>query len=276
MKRNLHTIRLTRIRSAALVAATTVALAGSGCSSRRPLAEWRGTVERYLDAGGGDPAALRALPGLKAQRAAQPARIDIGVLDVPGPIGRARDVQGVLVGTTTWHGRTWYVFLVGTTERSGGLPRRIMDMRIIAFRDEPAGPVWVTGDNARAAIRRYLAMRRSQSEHPAFPGRADAFTLASRGTFVIVTERASGAEWTLDWTEERQRQGDHDVEETEAVSPPSARLPAAGDDVALGGEFLEPHRPVGVDLRRADADFRAEPELEAVVEARARVGQHAG
>ncbi len=41
----------------------------------------------------------------------------------------------------------------------------------------------------------------------------------------------------------------------------SAYLLVAVYDVFDGGEFLQAHRPAGVELLRADAEFRAEPEL---------------
>src|SRR5690606_33627196 len=60
--------------------------------------------------------------------------------------------------------------------------------------------------------------------------------------------------------------------------PCPGRLP----DLALavyhplqGGEAAQPHRPVGVELRRADADLGPEPELAAVVEAARRVDHDA-
>src|SRR5690606_12798144 len=51
-------------------------------------------------------------------------------------------------------------------------------------------------------------------------------------------------------------------------------LAAAVHDVLVGDQGLEAHRPAGVELLGADADLGAEPELEAVVEARGGVHEH--
>ena len=54
----------------------------------------------------------------------------------------------------------------------------------------------------------------------------------------------------------------------------SAHLPVALDDVLLRGELLQAHGAEGVQPRGGDADFSAQPQLAAVVEARRRVHHH--
>lgn len=55
-----------------------------------------------------------------------------------------------------------------------------------------------------------------------------------------------------------------------------ARLAVADGDPALGCQLFEAHGAVGVDLAGGDADFGAEAELEAVVEAGGGVHEDAG
>ena len=45
-------------------------------------------------------------------------------------------------------------------------------------------------------------------------------------------------------------------------------MPVAAHNVVLRGQFLQPHRAVGVDLRGADADLSTQAQLETVVEPR--------
>src|SRR5689334_1226094 len=53
-------------------------------------------------------------------------------------------------------------------------------------------------------------------------------------------------------------------------------MTGAGDDPLVGGEVVRAHRPAGVELVGADADFGAQAVLAAVGEARARVDHDAG
>src|ERR1051325_7368907 len=61
---------------------------------------------------------------------------------------------------------------------------------------------------------------------------------------------------------------------------PATILPAdlsiAIDNILVAAQFLQPARPAGVELVRADADFGAEAKLITVVEARAGVDHYCG
>jgi hypothetical protein len=58
------------------------------------------------------------------------------------------------------------------------------------------------------------------------------------------------------------------------VLPP--HLSRSVDHVFVGAEFAQPHGAARVQPVGADADFRAESELEAVVEPRAGIPKHGG
>src|SRR5688572_24432985 len=60
-----------------------------------------------------------------------------------------------------------------------------------------------------------------------------------------------------------------------AMSSSTPDLPLAHDDPLLGGQAVEPHGTVGVELRGRNPDLRAQAELAAVVEACRSVDEHA-
>jgi hypothetical protein len=180
--------------------ASCVGAAAAGCAERHALDVWRETVERYVAVeGAGDPAVVRKLRLAQSTRAPRPARVVIGALDVPGPLGSKRDARGVLAGVVRADGRTWYVFLVGITEFVRSRPRGLEEVRTVAFSVRDGALIWRTGPHDGSAERRYVRAHRGDADEAmAFPEVTDALDIDVVQSRVTIMERASGAAWEVD------------------------------------------------------------------------------
>jgi hypothetical protein len=179
-----------------------------GCAVRPPLLAWQARVSDYIrGAGCGDANVLVGLPQLRCRGAERPARITIGVDNLPAGLGATRDVQGLLLGYRRLGDAPCYIFIVGVLRigTPGGGPadpaRDIEDVRLVALRPAGEGLVWERGEPDGAALARYRAGRTKARmlDSPAdlFPGAGDLFQLRVEGRVITVTERRSGATWRL-------------------------------------------------------------------------------
>lgn len=165
----------------------------------RLISVWEERLCRYIEReGDGDPAVLPELRSLHSPDVLRPARITFGVLDVEAdpPEGDSWDVQGVLVGRQTSGADSRYVFLVGIVARSGYLPLKIQDIRLVGLLPQQGRLSWETGAADPAAVQRYRETFRGAAP-TRFPGDDDSFSLNVTGDRVSVHEIRSGADWSL-------------------------------------------------------------------------------
>lgn len=176
-----------------------------GCAAGAPLERWRADAETYMAAHAADANWLRDYARRSSSPDERPALLRFSTLGVSAGIGQTRDVLGVLVGFPRVGGEPWYVFLVASVKVQGGYPERadrIVAIQPVALRAGGVEAAWVVGADDPDATGRYvqaqLGAPEHESAHMLFPGRADVFLLEVAGTAVIVTERGSGARWTLE------------------------------------------------------------------------------
>lgn len=183
-----------------------LAAAAAGCANQPPLERWRMDAEEYIAAHASDANLLRDYARLSSSPDDRPALLRFSTLHVPAGIGRKHDVLGVLVGFPRVGASHWYVFLVATARvpSSAAFPETaeaIVDIRLIGLRLRGDESDWRVGESDPVVTRRYLNARAAtaadDSAHMLFPGRTDVFTLDVSGPTVVVTERHSGARWTL-------------------------------------------------------------------------------
>jgi hypothetical protein len=183
-----------------------VAPGGAGCASPEPVDHWVRDAEAYIGRHAVDANLLRGYAAATSSPDSRPALLRLATLDVVTGLGLTHDVAGVLVGFPAVEGRRWYVFMVATIRVTGntGLAETaaaIVDVRPVALRVEGGRFVWQRGAADDAATERYVRARvtapAEQTAHRLFPGRADVFALTVDGSVVSVTERGSGARWTL-------------------------------------------------------------------------------
>lgn len=167
-------------------------LALGGCTTSRPVELWQERVTQYVaDEGNGDITSLRNTePG-----AARP---------VFGVTSGSVEVQGLLLGCSTMDQQRWWTYIVGVMKNDN-----ITDLRIVAVSEVGGEVVFSQSTQDEAATERYRDGRLKQWTanrlDPAtdgdfvcsFPGPNDSFTLNAAGTTATVTERQSGARWTV-------------------------------------------------------------------------------
>lgn len=183
-----------------------------GCAAPSPLETWQARVREYVQtAGHGDPHVLRTTVGPRSRHELRPARITVGVTDVPmnaALFAPTCDVHGLLLGHRRIGNQGWYAFLVAVvrldppgvvnTERVG----LIEDMRLVALcAAPPPNWAWVIGPPNADARRTYLQKRAAtatlESARASFPGTLDDFRLTNVGDTLIAREVRSGALWRL-------------------------------------------------------------------------------
>jgi len=169
-----------------------VGLMVGGCSTGRPVELWQQRVTQYVaDEGNGDITSLRNTePG-----AARP---------VFGVTSGSVEVQGLLLGFSTTDQQSWWTYIVGVMKDDN-----VTDLRLIAVSDAGSDLVFSQSAEDGAATERYRDSRLKQwtanrldpSEGDgfvcSFPGPNDSFTLDAAGNTATVTERQSGARWTV-------------------------------------------------------------------------------
>jgi hypothetical protein len=186
-------------------------------------------AQEYIVVHAADANLLRDYARLTSSPDDRPALQRFSTLAVPAGIGQTRDVLGVLVGCPRVDSSHCYVFLVATVRVSSSTPHpestdAIIDIRPLGLRLQGDDFEWIVGEAAPAATQIYLTARRAttadDSPHMLFPGRTDVFTLEVSGLTVVVTERRSGACWTLLFQPEPvHREKLHPSEATDGARP---------------------------------------------------------
>lgn len=167
--------------------------------ARSVVAHWQARLGRYVvDEGGGDPAVLARLPGLRSPAAPRPGRILFTVDDVfaTAPERDGYDVTGQLVGKAPGAATPVYVFIVGTVERRDFRAAAVVDVRIAAMTVRDGVVSWDLGGADDAALARYRAGA-DASAAPRFPADLDRFGLVDCPQAICVEDIRSGARWTL-------------------------------------------------------------------------------
>jgi len=193
---------LTRVETRlCLVLVVFALLSATGCAARRPLEAWQKEVTRFVVVeGNGDPSCLRDTSDLRSRRGGRPVPLTVSSIDAPAT--RSRDARGVLVGQCQVNGRPWYVFLLAIVDFDRGQQSDIESVRPIALTADAEGVHWFTPRNGDEAPPAYLESSRRQknvlaTRYASFPGPRDVFDMDTRGGDVTITERTSGARWTL-------------------------------------------------------------------------------
>jgi hypothetical protein len=165
----------------------------------RLISVWQEQLCRYIERNGdGDPAVLMELRALRSPDVLRPARITFGVLDVEAdpPEGDSWDVQGVLVGEQASGADSRYVFLVGIVARSGYLPLKIQDIRLVGLLSQAGKLSWETSTAEPVAVQRYRDAFQGATASR-FPADDDSFSMTVSRDRVSAREIRSGADWSL-------------------------------------------------------------------------------
>ena len=173
-------------RACVLIGLCGVALLCTGCGGgRATMAQWQREVESYIASRGrGDPNALRDV-------VSPPGRPIFSTHGGENP-AQSTDVIGLLLGQRPIEGEPATIFLVAVVNKG-----QVQDVRIAALSRQEDRLRWRIGAADSRALLAYRDHRRSVPQHPPWPAREDAFDLAVTPTAITVTERASGARWTL-------------------------------------------------------------------------------
>ena len=166
-----------------------LALLCTGCGGgHATIAQWQREVEQYVSLRGrGDPNVLRDL----ASTSSPP------VLAVHGGEDPAQstDVLGLLLGQRTIGGRPTMVFLVASVVKG-----EARDIRIATLLGSSGDRlVWRISDPDSKALLVYRGRKPATAgrEHPPWPARDDTFELSVSPGQIMVTERTSGARWSM-------------------------------------------------------------------------------
>lgn len=169
-----------------------------GCSSSRviTLGEWRDEARDYAQQQcAGDAGGLRLEPD-------DQGRSTFCIIGAHAA-EKSTDVSGVLLGRRRVAGQDWLVFLVGSTARNV-----VTDIHIAALLDSGTVSTWKEGSSDAASLKAYRdrgvpAFRTADASGKftpppeRFPREQDAFTLETTDDSIAVTDRTSGARWTL-------------------------------------------------------------------------------
>ena len=189
------------------IAATLAGILMTGCgggSGNRPASfnAWQTQMQAYVsNQGNGDMNTLRDVhvtPGQPGFRALSNDRPE-----------HSKDIAGVLVGVQQAQDRLWYVYVVGEVDKE-----QVGTIRLAAIAQANGQYVWRVGNDEANASDAYRAHREKiwreqhgdDSKPPRdalnFPSANDQFTMTSSGDVVSVRESASGAQWTLNISEQ--------------------------------------------------------------------------
>lgn len=167
-----------------------------------PLAVWQQRLGEHLAGiGDGDPAALSQLPVMRSPSVLRPARIVFSATEIDSVVAErdGYDVFGLLLDRQPDAGGSWFVFVVGTVERSDYRPAAITDVRLVALSIRGGSPVWITGPADGQALTRY-AKRAAGASVLRFPADHDEFRCFPCAAGLCVEETGSGARWSIDLT----------------------------------------------------------------------------
>lgn len=169
----------------------------TGCAGAGGLADWRGSVERYVrEQGQGDPTVLRQVTWPQSRHA-------FGKFGGDDP-AQVQDSKGILLSVETIGNDNWMIFIVGEVNRNV-----VQDIRLVALNVKDGRFTWRTSPADREALRTYqgyyeqLVLQRfpnrpdPPTQYTTFPKETDIFTLRSDGGGVVVTHPASSAQWEL-------------------------------------------------------------------------------
>ena len=202
---------LTRVQPRPFVAVV-LALLLAGCNpggGTRPvsLAIWQSQVQEYVsNHGNGDLNALHDVevspgqPGFRAYSNDRPED--------------SKDLAGVLVGAHPQGERLWYVYLVGELDKE-----QVTTLRLAAISQGSGTFDWRLGGDEGGGAASYLGARQKawSDQHGTaavaprsalgFPSDADTFTMNAAGDVITVRETVSGAQWTLNLTDQQPSAG---------------------------------------------------------------------
>jgi hypothetical protein len=165
-----------------------------------PLAVWQQRLgEHLVGIGDADPAALSQLPVLRSPSVLRPARIVFSATEIDSAVAErdGYDVFGLLLDRQPDAGGSWFIFIVGTVERSDYRPAAIRDVRLVAMSMRGGSAVWITGPADAQALARY-AKRAAQASVLRFPADHDEFRSFPCAAGLCVEETGSGARWSID------------------------------------------------------------------------------
>jgi len=168
-------------------------------TSIRLFGEWQERVAQHVAAvGGGDPAVLSQLPGLRSPSVLRPGQIVFGATDVDSFVAErdGYDVFGLLVGKQDGVSGSQYVFIVGALQRRNYRSFAVADIRVMAMSMHKGTAHWQTGESDRQALARYLAGA-DPSTAVRFPADRDLFRMVACPAGICVEDRVSGARWSL-------------------------------------------------------------------------------
>lgn len=161
---------------------------GCASTSSAPVSvpTWQESVENYVrKEGNGDPSVLRNMTWSPGQKG-------FSVLSAAQP-AQATDVHGILLAHPAAGGRTWFVFLVGQVEKQD-----VKDLRLAALSSRGSELDWKLTPADPKALARYRQHRQTDPKKTvAFPRASDLFDVSATGGRVTVTDRASGAQWSV-------------------------------------------------------------------------------
>jgi hypothetical protein len=163
------------------------------------ITEWQRRVAQHVRAaGGGDPAVLAQLPGLRSPSVARPGQIVFAATDVESFVAErdGYDVFGLLLGKRDGADGPRYVFVVGTVERRNYRSVAVTDVRLAAMSVRGGTVTWETGLPDGSSLARYRAGA-DASAAVRFPADRDQFRLVDCPQSLCGEERLSGARWTL-------------------------------------------------------------------------------
>jgi hypothetical protein len=166
----------------------------------KPIVEWQQRLsDHVMRVGGGDPAVLSQLPMLRSPAVQRPGRIVFATTDVDAvvPERDGFDVFGLLVDRRSASSVAWYIFIVGTIERSDYRPAAVADLRVAAMAVRGNRVIWATGPDDPLALARYR-QRVATDSALRFPADQDQFRTFPCAAGICVEETRSGARWSVD------------------------------------------------------------------------------
>jgi hypothetical protein len=169
----------------------------AGCSRSVSMQGWQSNLETYVThEANGDVSFLRD-PAGDARHKRFAALGNLSPDD-------ATDVSGIFLGRTSVHGQNWLVFVVASVKQ-----REVEDIRVAMASDDGGTRQWIWSEENSAALETYNKYRESRwrrldpvrTEPPIesglFPPDEDIYRFEFAGNTAWVTERNSGARWTI-------------------------------------------------------------------------------
>jgi hypothetical protein len=175
----------------------------AGCQQQQvTLRSWQNEVDHYiLDQANGNPAVLRDLPTPGPWKG-------FSVLGENDPAS-STDVNGVLLGHRSIGSKTYFIYLVGLVKQA-----QVQDIRLALLNDSPEGLQWQSSGSNGDSMKTYKDFRTAEWKklfpgrqsgpwsYTGFPGEGDVFKISIAGKRVTATHEASGAQWTLELSQD--------------------------------------------------------------------------